>query len=1059
MWEEIQVLYNEGEYENVIKKSQDIDKSSYDDVLSIIVASAKIAIGDYDGAYENIRDGLVCNPFNYELYYMLGEYYSYCGKINQAYICYEQAVFYCNSKEDESFLEEVCLGARELSSVKKVGIVIVTYNSDYLQQKNIESIRETCPKDAYAIVCVDNASSDGVLDYLRCQEDIYLIENDTNVGFAPACNQGVSLLGELGLDCDILLLNNDTRLAPNAFFWLRMGLYERDSIGAAGSFSNYAGNNQQLNVEFELPKSYLDYGATLNVPGIRSEMDALERRTRLSGFCMLIRKSAWDSAGGMNENYAPGYFEDDALSMDITLNGYELVACKNSFIYHAGSQSFAKREDVNELLISHHQLFMKQYGFDILDKAYADEHMIRSIPYGEDDAFNVLEIGCGIGANLHRIKDLYPNANVVGLEKDCFCNRIAASTELVFDSVEKISQALSGGVFNIVIANAYVYAGFSAEEKQLIAKLCARGCKFIQSDKYKSIDFSKVKLVVWDLDDTFWRGTLSEGEVELIRENVELIRSLADCGIVNSISSKNDCEPVEQKISEIGLLDYFVFNNINWESKGQQIADKLKLMKLRPDNVLFIDDNVRNLSEAKYIMPEIMTGEPDIIPYLKAFVDNAPKNDREHKRLAQYRILESREMALNKESSKEDFLYNSNICVEINRNCLEEIDRLVELVQRTNQLNYTKNRDSKDLLIKLVTNDWNDCGYVKVSDRFGDYGIAGFFCFNKREGKMEHLLFSCRISGMGVEQYIYNYLGCPDFAVAEPVSYTLEKNAKVDWIKEEKSHEITRDSSIDKRARILLKGPCDLSAIEGYLFGANLTTEFNYVNNKGLVVSGQNHSMHIWQSEHLGEEEIKKLADKAGAVCVEDFQTLLFKNRYNFICFSLITDATSALYKNNDGLYFEFDRLDKNLCDKEWQQKLINQYDNYLGYRFTEEFFEAFEKEWEYIGRTPTELLIRNLSYIYENVLGEPTIILILGDENVFGSNPFDELMAEQFRDINEAVREFARGKERIKLLEISKYVNSEDCIVGDINHFSREVYFGLAGELVDCINEAMKNV
>ncbi len=53
-----------------------------------------------------------------------------------------------------------------------------------------------------------------------------------------------------------------------------------------------------------------------------------------------------------------------------------------------------------------------------------------------------------------------------------------------------------------------------------------------------------VKLVVWDLDDTFWKGTLSEGPVELDPVLVELVRTLNRRGIVNAICSKNDEAPV-----------------------------------------------------------------------------------------------------------------------------------------------------------------------------------------------------------------------------------------------------------------------------------------------------------------------------------------------------------------------------------------------------------------------------------------------------------------------------------------------------------------------------------
>ena len=103
-----------------------------------------------------------------------------------------------------------------------------------------------------------------------------------------------------------------------------------------------------------------------------------------------------------------------------------------------------------------------------------------------------------------------------------------------------------------------------------------------------------IKLVIWDLDDTFWAGTLSEGDVELLEANVAVVRELNSRGIVNAICSKNDFAAVEQRlIAADRLWDEFVFPRIGWMPKGKAIAQLIDDMQLRPSNVLFIDDNGR----------------------------------------------------------------------------------------------------------------------------------------------------------------------------------------------------------------------------------------------------------------------------------------------------------------------------------------------------------------------------------------------------------------------------------------------------------------------------------
>src|SRR6185312_6874977 len=119
-----------------------------------------------------------------------------------------------------------------------------------------------------------------------------------------------------------------------------------------------------------------------------------------------------------------------------------------------------------------------------------------------------------------------------------------------------------------------------------------------------------VKLVIWDLDDTFWQGTLSEGPISAITRNHDMVVELSKRGIINSICSKNDYEAVKATLSEYSLWDYFVFPHVQFSPKGKAIADILERAGLRPQNTLFVDDNYMNLEEAKFFNPEIMTAHP-----------------------------------------------------------------------------------------------------------------------------------------------------------------------------------------------------------------------------------------------------------------------------------------------------------------------------------------------------------------------------------------------------------------------------------------------------------------
>ena len=113
----------------------------------------------------------------------------------------------------------------------------------------------------------------------------------------------------------------------------------------------------------------------------------------------------------------------------------------------------------------------------------------------------------------------------------------------------------------------------------------------------------KIKLIFWDLDETFWKGTISDTKGilkdEYLTQNIKLIKQLSERGIVNSICSKNDSEEVQKCLKELEINAYFVFASVNWEPKGQRLGKLIKDMSLRPENVLFIDDNIAEIETVK----------------------------------------------------------------------------------------------------------------------------------------------------------------------------------------------------------------------------------------------------------------------------------------------------------------------------------------------------------------------------------------------------------------------------------------------------------------------------
>lgn len=330
----------------------------------------------------------------------------------------------------------------------------------------------------------------------------------------------------------------------------------------------------------------------------------------------------------------------------------------------------------------------------------------------------------------------------------------------------------------------------------------------------------KVKLVVWDLDDTFWQGTLGEGAVTTVGRNVEIVRALARRGIVSAICSKNDFDAAKSKLAEIGIWDHFVFPRIAFAPKGQAVADVIEAAALRAQNVLFLDDNAANLEEVRFFNPGIMAAHP--AEALGGLLDHphlAGEPDPELTRLAQYRLLERKhEERAASPLSNEDFLRASRIRVTIGYDVEADFERVVELINRANQLNYTKRRletaESVARFRKRLRNFSTHAGTVCAADAYGDYGLIGFFLVNRRahETRLVHFVFSCRTMNMGIEQYVYDLLGRPGIEIVPPVAYGPASHAKIDWIAEAETGEERKAQG----AKLLLLGGCDLLQLAAY---------------------------------------------------------------------------------------------------------------------------------------------------------------------------------------------------------------------------------------------------
>ena len=223
-----------------------------------------------------------------------------------------------------------------LPAVPVVTIVIPTYNNLALTTQCLKSIRDTTSGIPFEIICVDNASSDGTVEFLKREESLnklVLVSNGQNLGFAKACNQGA----KLALGKYLVFLNNDIIALDG---WLREMLKCMDgdaSVGMVGSKLLYPqGTVQHAGVAFG------EDGIPFHIYRFADPEAAYVNRTRelsaVTGACFLVRREVFSKLGGFDEKYENG-LEDIDFCLRIREQALRILYCPTSVLYHMESVS------------------------------------------------------------------------------------------------------------------------------------------------------------------------------------------------------------------------------------------------------------------------------------------------------------------------------------------------------------------------------------------------------------------------------------------------------------------------------------------------------------------------------------------------------------------------------------------------------------------------------------------------------------------------------------------------------------------------------------------------
>lgn len=298
----------------------------------------------------------------------------------------------------------------------------------------------------------------------------------------------------------------------------------------------------------------------------------------------------------------------------------------------------------------------------------------------------------------------------------------------------------------------------------------------------KSIYGKNKKAIALDLDNTLWGGVIGDDGVNGIKIGSETaigeayedfqkyIKNLKDIGIILTIDSKNDLENALEGLSHPSMIlhkdDFFTIKS-NWNLKSNNILESAREINIGEDSFVFIDDNPveRELIRSQLqnvAVPEI----GDKIELFKNFIDrnnyfeiiSLSKEDLE--RAKYYQDNQNREKEQQNYSNYSDYLKSLNMIAEIDEAKEIYLERIHQLINKTNQFNLTTKRYTKSEVEEIYKDPNQILLYGKLKDKFGDNGLISIIIGKQVGDVLEILLWimSCRVLKRDMEIAMLNEL-------------------------------------------------------------------------------------------------------------------------------------------------------------------------------------------------------------------------------------------------------------------------------------------------------------
>ncbi|MCM1100298.1 MAG: HAD-IIIC family phosphatase [Clostridium sp.] len=291
------------------------------------------------------------------------------------------------------------------------------------------------------------------------------------------------------------------------------------------------------------------------------------------------------------------------------------------------------------------------------------------------------------------------------------------------------------------------------------------------------------KVLILDLDNVLWGGlagehdqtpiALSEEHAGLAYKNLQrVIDRMERQGVILAIVSKNNPEDAEEILQHHPHMvlrpEQFAAKRINWRDKSENIKELAEELNLSTDSFVFWDDSPEERLLVSRMLPEVTVPDfpervEDLAPAMTAvyhnYFEKAALTAEDLQKTAQYADNGKREDLRQSAGSFEEYLRQLRIVVT-REEPTERINRLTDLLNKTNQFNLTTKRHDMGQVQSMVEDAAKRVFLYGVRDCFGDYGtVAAVIAdVSKEIPVLEEFVMSCRVMGKNIEQGILSHV-------------------------------------------------------------------------------------------------------------------------------------------------------------------------------------------------------------------------------------------------------------------------------------------------------------